>query len=237
MAGITLDVVSAKLTSGFGSEHGIDRDGAWIIATGVKLAWRERLELGTGEKPSEMNWRLSFRETNDDLIEWAKERTKGIEGHLGEDKEGLTGILQYNPAWVDRDGFGGTDASLSFDIFTPAHVLALLLRFAEQGRYPTEINVEVRGLDYGHAPDGSEKKWLNNAEQKMLPIISVSYELPLLEVPEPDYADDETKAKREPRTPVGIDLAPLLRELLKMQKWALLLLGAIAGAVVLKGWR
>lgn len=184
-----------------------------------------------------MNWRLSFRETSDDLIEWAKERTKGVEGHLGQDKESLTGILQYNPAWVDRDGFGGTDASLSFDIFTPAHVLASLVRFAEQGRYPTEINVEVRGLDYGYAPDGSEKKWLNNAEQTILPIISVHYGLPLLEVPEPDYADDETKAKREPLTPVGADLAPTLKEILKWTKGAVFLLSLIAGVALFLRWQ
>ena len=43
-----------------------------------------------------------------------------------------------------------------------------------------------------------------DADDKMLPIVNVSYDLPLLEQPEEEPG--------EPTTPVGADLAPVLKE-------------------------
>lgn len=237
MPSITLDIQTAKLSSRFGSDYGVSQDGKWIWTSAVKMPWREALELGTGEKAEQIDMRLTFRETEDELVKWATEQTKNVKGDIATKTGVVTGTVGYHPEWSSSDGIGGGPATILFDVYAAPAVMASLIRFAENGRFIKQATIEVRGMEYGYAPDGSQKKWLNNSEQNMLPIINVTYELPLLEEPESDYSDDEERAKRAPQTPVGADLAPLLRELLKFQKWAMWLLAAIAGAVVVRGWQ
>lgn len=237
MANITLEVQSAKLTSMFGSgPGGASHDGKWTITSVVKLNWPERLELGTGEdigrlgKPAEIEMHLTFRATKPELVEWATERTKGVDDTFKSDDDSVCGTASYHAEWNSRDGLDQSPASILFDIYTPSDVMASLVRFAENGRFVKQVTVEVRGMDYGYAPDGSEKRWPDNADNKMLPIVNVSYDLPLLERPE-----DEPEPG-EPTTPVGADLAPVLKETLKWLKGAVWLLAAIAGSVVLAKW-
>lgn len=238
MANITLEVQSAKLTSTFGSgPGGASHEGKWTITSDVKLHWPERLELGTGEdigrpgRPAEIEMHLTFRATKPELVEWATERTKGVDDTFKSDEDIVCGTASYHAEWSSRDGLDHTPASILFDIYTPPDVMASLVRFAENGRFVKQVTVEVRGMDYGYAPDGSEKRWPDNADNKMLPIVNVSYDLPLLERPE-----DEPEPG-EPTTPVGADLVPVLKETLKWLKGAVWLLAAIAGALVFKGWR
>jgi hypothetical protein len=243
MPSITLDIQSAKLTSKFGTDYGVAGDGKWALSGKVKLMFHERLELGTGEEigklgpGGEFDMHLTFRDTKPELVEWVTGRTAAVEDTFKDDRDIVCGAVSYHAEWNSKDGLERNPASILIDLFTPPEVMASLVRFAENGRFVKRVTVEVRGMDYGWAPDGSIKKWPNNAEQKMLPVVNVSYELPLLEEPEPDYADDETKVKRASLTPVGADLAPLLRESMKFQKWGLYALAIIAGALVLKGWR
>ncbi|WP_168074249.1 hypothetical protein [Caulobacter sp. SSI4214] len=243
MPSIKLNVLSAKLTSTFGVGYGVAGDGKWALVFSVKPAFPDQLELGTGEEigklgPSgEFDMRLTFRNTEPELVEWATERTKGVKDTFRSDEDIVCGTMSYHAEWSSKDGLESTPASIVFDLYTPSEVMASLVRFAESGRFVKQISIEVRGLEYGWAPDGSVKKWADNTDQKMLPVVNVSYELPLLEIPEPDYDDDETKARRAPQTSVGADLAPLLRESMKLQRWALYALAIIAGAVALKGWR
>lgn len=231
MPSITLDVRSAKLVSKFGSDYGVAHDGRWAITFAVKLPWRERLELGTGEKPDELDMRLTFHGVDSELVEWATERTKDIEDTFKSDRDKLCGTVSYHKAWEDPDGLHGSPASILFDIYTPPDVMASMVRFAENGRFVKSVTVELRGMKYGYAPDGSEKRWPDNADDKMLPIVNVSYDLPLLEQPE------EEPEPGEPTTPVGADLAPVLKETLKWLKGAVWLLAAIAGSVVFAKWR
>jgi len=241
MPSIRLDVQSAKLASKFGTNGGMAGDARWMLTCDVKLVWPERLELGTGEdigKPGKLDkveMHLTFRDTKPELVEWATERTKEVEDTFKSDDDIVCGTVSYHPEWNSRDGLEQTPASILFDLYTPPDVMASLVRFAENGRFVKRLDVQVRGMDYGWAPDGSVKKWANNSEHKMLPVVDVSYELPLLEEAEPDYGDDETKAQR-PQTLVGADLAPLLRESMKLQRWALYALAVIAGAALLKAW-
>jgi hypothetical protein len=230
MTSITLEVQSAKLTSDFG-DAGMGRHGKWVLTGTVKLPRRERLELGTGEKASELQMHLTFRDTDAKLVEWATERTKDVEDTFKSDDDAVCGTVTYHEAWEDRHGLDGGPASIIFYVFTPEDVMASLIRFAESGRFLKRVTVDVRGMEYGYAPDGSEKKWLNNADNKMLPIVAVSYELPLHDEPE------DERSPGEPTTPVGADLAPILHETLKWLKGAVWLLAAIAGALVVSKWR
>lgn len=238
MPNIILDVQSAILRSKFGTDYGVAGDGKWSLTFKVKLAGRESLELGTGEelgrfgKANEIDMHLTFRETKPELVEWATERTKDVKDTFSHEGDIVCGTVSYHAEWQSKDGLDGHPASILFDIYTPPDVLASMVRFAENGRFVKSVTVEMRGMEYGWAPDGSVKKWPHNADNKFLPIVNVNYELPLLEEPEPDYDDDETKAQRAPQTAVGADLAPLMREMLKFQKWALYALAIIAGAAI-----
>jgi hypothetical protein len=238
MTSITLEVQSAKLTSTFGSgPGGASHNGKWTITSDVELHWPERLELGTGEdigrpgRPAEIEMYLTFRATKPELVQWATERTKGVDDTFKSDDDVVCGTASYYAEWNSREGLDHNPASIGFDIYTPPDVMASLVRFAENGRFVKRVTVELRGMDYGWSPDGSAKKWLDNADNKMLPIVNVSYDLPLLEQPE------DEPGPGEPTTPVGADLAPVLKETLKWLKGAVLLLAAIAGAVVFAKWR
>ncbi|MFC3077812.1 hypothetical protein ACFODL_06900 [Phenylobacterium terrae] len=219
-------------------DYGVVADGKWSLSCKVGLAWPERLELGTGEeigklgKSDDFDMHLTFRHANPDLVEWATERTKDVKDTFSHEDDIVCGTMSYHREWNSKDGLDGRPASILFDLYTPHEVMTSMVRFAENGRFVKSLTLEVRGLEYGWAPDGSIKKWADNADNKMLPVVNVSYELPLLEEPEPDYDDDETKAHRVPQTAVGADLAPLMREMLKFQKWALYALAIIAGAAL-----
>lgn len=231
MPSITLDVRSAKLVSKFGSDYSEPDNGRWAVTFAVKLPWPERLELGTGEKPDELDMYLTFRAVDAELVKWATECTKNVEDIFKSDDDKLCGTVSYHKAWEDSDGLHGGAARILFDIYAPPDVMASMVRFAENGRFVRTVTVELRGMKYGYAPDGSEKRWPENAVDKMLPIVNVSYDLPLLEQPEHEPQPGE------PTTPVGADLAPILKETVKWLKGAVWLVAAIAGAVVFKGWR
>lgn len=237
MTDITLDIQSARLRSTFGTGYGVASDGKWSLTFEVKLAGHDRLELGTGEKSDEIAMHLTFRETKPQLVDRATERTKDVTDAFSHEGDIVCGTVSYHPERNSKHGLDGHPASILFDIYTPPDVMASMLCFAENGRFVKSVTVDVRGMEYGWAPDGSMKKWADNADNKFLPIVNVDYLLPLLEEPEPDYDDDETKAKRAPKTAVGADLVPLMREMLKFQKWALYALAIIASAVVFSKWR
>jgi hypothetical protein len=234
---ITLDVRSAKLASKFGSDYGVLHEGKWSITSAVNLHWPERLELGTGEDigrpgtPDAVAMHLTFRDTKPELVEWAADRTKDVADTFKSEDDIVCGTVSYHAEWNSRDGLRHNPATILFDIYTPPDVMASLVRFAENGRFVNWVSVEVRGMDYGWAPDGSVKKWPDNADAKLLPIVNVSYDLALLERP------NEEREPGEPATPIGADLTPVLKDILKWLKGAVWLLSAIAGAVVVRGCR
>ena len=231
MQSITLDVQSAKLVAKFGDNYGVPDDGGWSITLAVRLPWHERLELGTGEKPDELEMHLTFRRADAELLEWAAERTREVENSSGGDQDKLCGTISYHKAWEDSGALRGRPALISFDIFTPPDVMASLIRFAENGRFVKSVTVSLRGMKYGYAPDGSEKQWPDNDDEKVLPIVRVSYDLPLLEEPE------RPSEPGAPKTRVGADLYPVLMMSLKWLMGAVWLLVVIAGATVMRNWR
>lgn len=230
---ITLEVGSVLLSSRFGTTFDKLHSGKWTFIFKVNLPRGETLVLATGEKAEEIEMSVSLRETAKEFVDWASERTKD----LRDAKDEVCGLLRYGEEYTSQTFGDHTPASLMFDMWAPSEVMQSLVAFAQQGRHITEIRLDVAGLEYGWDPDGREKKWANSKEASILPVVNMTYTLPILEEPEPDYSDDETKVARVPITPVGADLAPLLRETLKFQKWALYALAIIAGALVFKGWR
>jgi hypothetical protein len=237
MAIITLETQSAKLTAAFGCEYGFVNDGNWAITSAVKLHGRERLELGSGENiakgggPSDIEMYLTFRTGNSNLVEWATERTKHIEESEKSDDDIICGTVSYHPEQYNNDGEIFNPSKILFNIYTPPDVMASLLRFAENGRFVQIVTLEVRGMDYGGTPDGSLKKWADNAAKTILPIMNVSYELSLLEPPETEPEPGD------PTTSVGADLKPVLNESLKWIKRAVALLMAITVVIVFESWR
>lgn len=228
MAGIKLEILSVRLISGFGDDYGLDRKGEWSLSAIVKPKLGERLELGTGESADVIDWTLNFRVAEPARVEWAIEQTKEVERGIGDRSSGLCGLVHYFPEQSDRRGLDGRDASIVFDIYTPEQVMASMLRFAEGGRFVREIDLEVRGWEYGYAPDGSDKKWLSNAEKRILPVIRVNYELPL----DASAGGLEVKTGNE-----CIAVTPVLNEIKKSVRWALWLLAAIAVAIIFGGSR
>jgi hypothetical protein len=237
MASITLEVQTAELTTSFGRDYGPPADERWVITSIVKLAWPDKLQLGTGEelggfaKPGEIEMRLALRNTDPELVEWATEQTKTVDETPEPGDRAVYGTVTYHAGWNDRDGLDQGAASLFFDIYTPPEVMASLVRFAENGRFVRRLTLTVGGLDYGWAPDGSMKKWADNAQQKLLPIRKVDFDLPLHEQPL------SGPIPGEPTTAVGADLAPVLKESLMWLKGAVWLLAAIGASVLFAQWR
>lgn len=227
MVSITLEVLTAKLTSSFGERFGVGRYGKWVLSGVVKLPRRERLELGTGEKVSELQMVLAFLETDAERLEWVTNRTKDVESTFERDNKAVCGSVTYHKARGDPDGFDGQPASLLFNVFAPPDVMASLIRFAEGGRFPKIVTLEVHGMEYGYAPDGSMKRWLNNSEVKMLPVLAVNYELPL---------NGEADGERSPDEP-STRLGPIPNETLRWVKGAVWILVAISCVIVFKNWR
>ena len=226
MASITVEVQSARLTAKFGSSYGVAYGGKWTLSMRVNLPFPEELELGTGEKTSVIDMRLSIHDARDEIVEWATERTKRVEDIGGGDSP-VIGLMTYHPEWSSRDGLDGGPASILFEVYASPELMASLVRFAEGGRHLKTVRLDVRGLEYGWTPDGSQKRWLGNKEGSMLPVTAIDYDLPIAE-------DPPERLPGEPSTPVGLDLAPTLRELLKTAKVALWLLAAIAVVVIFK---
>ena len=142
MSSITLEVQSAKLTSEFGSISGKLRAGKWSLNLKVRLPFRESLELGTGEKPNERDMRLIIRETSQDDITYVSEKTKAVEDIFrGKDNIPI-GTMLYIPAWADSDGHNAP-ASIFYEVYAPAEVMASLVRFTEQGRFPKRPRSEA----------------------------------------------------------------------------------------------
>lgn len=71
------------------------------------------------------------------------------------------------------------DARYFVDVHVPKPLFDEILSTARTGHAPSEIAIYVSGMDFGHAPDGSEIKWDNMTLPK-LKIASISFTIPLL---------------------------------------------------------
>jgi hypothetical protein len=224
MALITVEVTAARMVAGFGSAE----DPRWRIILEVKPKWPTRLKLGTGEEvgrlvePGQVVMTVTLKEFDERYIEWVTERTKDVKGRDFEDSDApVIGSMHFHPEWEGRFSDDGRPASIGFDTHTPKDVMASMIRFAEQGRFIREMTFGVRGLSYDGRPDGSGVEWPENEKVRILPVVSVSYLLPLVEVLE------DNPEPGAPKTPVGADLVPLLREILVWVKRAVWVLVGI----------
>lgn len=225
---VTLEVTSAELSSGFGWMTGRHKDGQWLIGHKVKLPWRDTFELETGEGKGDIELSVTVSERTQGHVDWAAERA----APFMKPDDHLHGLVYYFAGHTSSYG-DGSGPSLMFEVFAPAEVMESLVRLAEQGRHVRQFTFEVPGVSYGPFPDGSQKKWEGNRETKWLPITNVDYRMSVVDAA--DEGAEETGLNSKPQTPVGADLAPLLRELLKFQKWALWALAAIAVVSLFRG--
>lgn len=238
MAYITLDLMCARLVAGFGNSE-ISSDSRWRIILDAKPQWPTRLKLGTGEEigwlaePEQISMNVTFMEGDEGNIAWATKRTKDV-GVDDWDKADapVLGVMRFSPGseGTRGDGFVGSGPTISFQIYTPREVLDSMVRFAESGRFITEVTFRVRGLNYDGRPDGTGKTWLDNDTLPILPVIGASYVLPLAgkveDQPEPGA----------PKTLVGADLTPILKDILTWVKnaiWVVIGMGLLA--IILKG--
>jgi hypothetical protein len=229
MARFTLEVTSARLLAGFG----VPEDPSWRILLNVKPKWPKRLKLGTGEMiggtaaPSQFEMKLTLREAVESTIAWASERTMDVRGRDDLSPEAPpVGIMQFNSGWASRSLDTAHPASVTFDAFVPREVMASMIRFAESGRFINDITVEVRGLEYGSRSD-RDIEWPDNDTVHILPVTAISYFLPLIEEP-----DDEPGV---PKTPVGADLAPLLKDILQWVKGVVLVTFVMCALMAQRG--
>jgi hypothetical protein len=110
--------------------------------------------------------------------------------HEEPESEGNIGYLSYLPEIKsDYDVMAEScSASVALDHATFQSLLDTLL----SGRLPDWISLNIKGLTFGGAPDGSEKIWDITANMN-LPIVDISVRFPILVSPQtsPKAFDDE----------------------------------------------
>lgn len=122
-------------------------------------------------------------ETGDDRLDspYYRKTASPLEKHqpreADKERRKTIGCMYYVPAF--RDEFASLPASYDLRVLVPKGKFDELLAAARLGRLPSAISIEVEGMDYGGAPDGSHKKW-NNKAFPQLDIVSFSFSLPLV---------------------------------------------------------
>jgi hypothetical protein len=228
---VGLDVYSVQLSTRYGATYNELHSGKWVFSFKAKRPRFHGLKLATGESLADVEISVSLRTEAKEFVDWAANATAD---HV-EERDRLCGTLHYSPEHESKSFGDYTPPSLFFDLWAPAEVIACLVEFAQQGRHVTAFRLETRGLKYDGF-DGRDLRWENTGERNILPVVNVELAIPVLEMVD---SDNEPKSPdRAPITPVGADLAPLLREINRGVRWATLLLSGIAGVVIVKalGW-
>jgi hypothetical protein len=128
----------------------------------VRLARGESIELTTGEKFAELEGLFA--------VYLDTEPAAPI-------KEDAVGVIGYHEKLSSWDEVVPSSYSLQVGVSRPT--FDELLFAARYGRIPERLSVDVDGMEYGSAPDGSTKKWDNKASSH-LKISSFSFVLPLI---------------------------------------------------------
>jgi hypothetical protein len=213
MPGFTLTTTAAKLSSGFGESDVFSENGWRITLTMQMDRWDNDLTLETGEDQSDLQIYLNFMR-----VEGGK---PGVLENGGEKWAKAIGLLRYHPAWSNWSG-PDRPPTMIFDTYLAEAKIGEMLALARLGRFPSSVTVwlpDDAGIRHG---DGfaSGLIWDNKANP-LVPIESVDFEVPISEpeqesVPPPDPA--------QPKTDVGADLLPELRNVSR-------LLGYVLGAI------
>jgi hypothetical protein len=209
----TLHATSAKLSTGMGLV-GLEEADNWHLALTATLDGV--LSVATGEKIEDFVIYVTLkRHPNGVMSPWP---VKGYE------KKAI-GELCYFEGHADN--FSSVPPTLIFQVYIGEAQMRVLLEFAQHGRFPREISIDVEGVEYDWQPDGSGTKW-DNAAEKRVPVTAIKFSIPVI-----DESVTSDRAAPDPKkTPIGIDLVPELRKVARRQQWTLYLL-LVLGAILL----
>ncbi len=204
--------IEVKLDLGVGkSPHGPMTDMA--LAYSLKLPPREHLALSTGEDVREMP--LTLRITT---------------GRALRDPD-CTGAAYYSQSW-EAEGFSDP-ARIHFDVDIPGDRFRLLLALARAARHPRRISLQILGMKYGAASDGSLREWdtADPGKQKLLiSYIDISFSLTAAEAQASEPAMDRERTSREM-------LGVLQRQAKDIRVALAAIVGILIAILVLLFWR
>lgn len=202
MAIVTLESKSATLIPGSGKGSSWRGDGSSLIIK-VELARRASIWMESEKKAFAGDMSLAIREASTEDIQGIVEITRDVEGLT--DEAGVVGGMSYSAPRQSEEIRSGPRAAILFEVFVPAKDMASMVKLSKSGRYPRKAWVDVRGLGYRTASRdaGAQLLWRMNPERWMLPIVHVSFEVPLhpqheftLGYAEPEHVAAQTAQKR-----------------------------------------
>lgn len=210
-----LEATGAGLSTAAFRSKAVALRAEWILSISVQPRSMERLKLTTGEKISTVGMTVTFRVSDPVHLDYAAERS-------GKPVEEICGAAHYFEGRAARDDLDADDPAIIMETFVAQETMDMLMSLARHGRYPRNLTVTIEGLTHDYPPDGIT--WDTKAAS-VLPITNIQFDLPLEPVAEEPLPD-------EPKTAVGADLGPVLRDLAKWQKWTFWLI-VVVGAVAL----
>lgn len=212
MAFLDLVATSADLFIGVGeSERKFP-----LLTYRVRLGRRELVELPTGENLGDLDGRVTL--------------VTEIESAPGDDK--AVGVMHYSERFdSDFDSFA---ARYLVQVRVSESQLRDLISSARAGRIPSNIGVEVEGMEYGHLPDGSDKKWDTKSSPR-LKVSSLQLTLPLAGPAADDDMEADPRTDATPPTKAQLNLLAEKMDLLtavtqrglRGLTWALVIIGFV----------
>jgi hypothetical protein len=177
-AGITFEAIGVKIYFGAG-ESRYGSNAARLIYS-LKLPIGEGLKLSSGEDTRKMPITLAL--TRD----------------AAPSQEAIGGL--YYMEKYDDD-IHAHPAHLLTEIALPEPQFDELFGLAKLGRFPSKLNMEVAGLKYGWAPDGSDKEWdVQKKSNHKLAISHIDFSLPLGGAAINEAAEESGKTIEQPFT-------------------------------------
>ena len=222
MAIIYFEAISADLSVDLSVSVGECERKHPILSFRVRLFQRESIMLSSDEKFENLVGRVTVLPDVGD----------------SQENQNAFGALQYFAAHDDYiDPF---PPSFIIQTTISANQFDKLLSAAKLGRIPSEISVDIEGMEYDWQPDGSGKKWDNKTSPR-LPVNSIRFSVPLVPYAEEDGSERRTSENSMPATRLQVD--QLIQHLdshssefaktLKHVFWAIVILG---GLLVFSRW-
>lgn len=148
-------ILVGKPTRTFSRGRSVNSQG-WYLSfdAGLARAWTQEVELTSEEKFADLAGHVGFID--------ADAREPDYEGHD-------VGTLSYHKG--SDDTFGGSPSAFYVTLRMRRADLDQLIATVANGPWLRGLNIEVPGLQYGWAPDGSDKKW-DNVTNPCLPLES-----------------------------------------------------------------
>ena len=214
--GITFEATGVKLYFGVG-ESMYGSNGPRLIYS-LKLPIGERLHLSSGEDTREMPITLA-------LTREASSSPQAI------------GALYYMERY--DDDVHPHAAHLLAEIALPDQNFDDLLALARLGRFPSKLNMDVQGLTYGWAPDGSDAEWnvADKSKHKVI-VTHIDFSLPLGGAAIDEAAEESGKTIEQPLSrDMFENLHAHLSSIASSTRWILFGLVVVVVIVAIRAYR